>query len=128
MSQKLTIAVYLKGRGEVKSLTRIEAEAFGIPYPLVSGWPARYGNVEITKVMLADLMARVARASRSTANKARRGLTGIDNRLQIAQSEVVLAQLGSSQEQSLAPIHAVHGFVLRRPRRNYVRRKEALRG
>lgn len=77
MSQKLTLARYLESRGSVKSLTRIEAEAFGVPYPLVSGWPARYGAVEITDVMLEDLAARIATAKRSTADKARLGLEGV---------------------------------------------------
>ena len=76
MSQKLTLARYLEGRGSVKSLTRIEAEAFGVPYPLVSGWPARHGDTEITQAMLEDLSQRIASARRSTANKALRGLCG----------------------------------------------------
>jgi hypothetical protein len=74
MSRKLTLALYLDGRGAVKSLTRIEAEAFGVPYPLVSGWPARYENIEITSAMLEDLAQRITSACRSTAKKARRGL------------------------------------------------------
>lgn len=76
MSQKLTLARYLEGRGSVKSLTRIEAEAFGVPYPLVSGWPARHGDTEITQAMLEDLSHRIARARRSTASKALRALDG----------------------------------------------------
>ena len=76
MSQKLTLARYLEGRGSVKSLTRIEAEAFGVPYPLVSGWPARHGDTEITQTMLEDLSQRIACARRSTASKALRGLDG----------------------------------------------------
>jgi len=76
MSQKLTLARYLEGRGSVKSLTRIEAEAFGVPYPLVSGWPARHGDMEITQPMLDDLAQRIASARRSTASKALRGLDG----------------------------------------------------
>ena len=76
MSQKLTLARYLEGRGLVKSLTRIEAEAFGVPYPLVSGWPARHGDMEITPAMLEDLSQRIGCARRSTANKALRGLDG----------------------------------------------------
>ena len=76
MSQKLTLARYLEGRGSVKSLTRIEAEAFGVPYPLVSGWPARHGDMEITPTMLEDLVQRIAVARRSTASKALRGLDG----------------------------------------------------
>lgn len=78
MSQKLTLARYLESRGAVKSLTRIEAEAFGVPYPLVSGWPAHYGAVEITHAMLDDLAIRIASANRSTAKKARRGLDAAD--------------------------------------------------
>ena len=76
MSQKLTLARYLEGRGSVKSLTRIEAEAFGVPYPLISGWPARHGDTEITQAMLEDLSQRIACARRSTASKALRGLDG----------------------------------------------------
>ena len=76
MSQKLTLARYLEGRGSVKSLTRIEAEAFGVPYPLISGWPARHGDAEITAAMLDDLGQRIAGARRSTASKALRGLDG----------------------------------------------------
>lgn len=76
MSQKLTLERYLEGRGLVKSLTRIEAEAFGVPYPLVSGWPARHGDMEITQDMLEDLTQRIAVARRSTASKALRGLDG----------------------------------------------------
>jgi hypothetical protein len=77
MSQKLTLSVYLKRRGEVKSLTRIEAEAFGVPYPLISGWPTRFGEQEITARMLQDLMSRIVNAKKSTANKARKALDGV---------------------------------------------------
>jgi len=77
MSQKLTLARYLEGRGSVKSLTHIEAEAFGVPYPLVSGWPARHGDMEITQAMIGDLARRIAGARRSTAAKALRGMCGV---------------------------------------------------
>lgn len=77
MSQKLTLARYLEGRGSVKSLTRIEAEAFGVPYPLVSGWPARHGDMVISRAMLEDLAHRIGCARRSTASKALRGLDGV---------------------------------------------------
>jgi hypothetical protein len=87
MSQKLTLAVYLQGRGEVKSLTRIEAEAFGVPYPLVSGWPARHGDMEVTRVMLEDLAHRIACARRSTASKARRGLDGVGGPTAVSQAQ-----------------------------------------
>lgn len=60
----------------MKSLTRIEAEAFGVPYPLISGWPARHGDMEITQAMLEDLSRRIGCARRSTASRALRGLDG----------------------------------------------------
>lgn len=77
--------------------------------------------------MLEDLTQRIVCARRSTASKALRGLAGVGNELQIAQSNLVLTQLGSAQEQSPVPVRAVQGFVLHRPRRNCARRKEVLR-
>jgi len=118
MSQKLTLTRYLEGRGPVKSLTRIEAEAFGVPYPLVSGWPARYGAVEITPGMLDDLAARVAIAGRSTAKKARRGLAGLGRAAPADQVLGLPPQPAASSLQVPAPERIVHGFVLRRPRRS----------
>jgi len=117
MSQKLTLARYLEGRGSVKSLTRIEAEAFGVPYPLISGWPARYGAVEITDAMLEDLATRVASARRSTANKARRGLEGVGARAAVAPKRVAVALQATPNVPSPKIARAVHGFVLRKARR-----------
>ena len=124
MSQKLTLARYLEGRGSVKSLTRIEAEAFNVPYPLVSGWPARYGAVEITPPMLEDLAARVTSAKRSTASKARRGLEGVGvARPLVRAASGVSAQLEMvTALQASTAVRAVHGFVLRRARRYCTRR------
>lgn len=82
MAEKLTLTTYLERRGTCKTLTRIEAEAFGVPYPLVSGWPVRFGAVEITQAMLKDLATRIQTARRSTASKARRGLDGAEGRVQ----------------------------------------------
>lgn len=76
MAQKLTLTEYLRRRGAIKALTRIEAEAFGIPWPLQSGWPAKFAGMEITAEMLADLQARMASAKQSTVKKARHGLAG----------------------------------------------------
>lgn len=76
MPQKLTLLGYLEGRGTVKALTRIEAEVFGIPYPLQSGWPAKHAALEITASMLEQLAERIGTAKQSTASKARRGLEG----------------------------------------------------
>lgn len=118
MSKKLTLARYLEGRGPVKSLTRIEAEAFGVPYPLVSGWPARFGAVEITTGMLDDLAARVAIAARSTAKKARRGLEGLEKNGRAVQVPDAPLQLAAGSPQLSARPRIVQGFVLRRARRS----------
>lgn len=56
MSQKLTLAVYLDQKGQkAKALKRVEAEAFGIPYPLQAGWPGRHGGMEVTPQMLEQI-------------------------------------------------------------------------
>ena len=118
MSQKLTLTRYLEGRGSVKSLTRIEAEAFGVPYPLVSGWPARYGATEITTAMLDDLTARVAVAGRSTAKKARRGLEGVGTALAVIASPANLPQFSvAATAHRSVYAKSVLGFTLRRARR-----------
>jgi hypothetical protein len=109
MSEKITLTRYLKGRGEVKALTHIEALAFGVPYPLQPGWPAKYGATEITAAMIEDLKARIATAKESTASKARRGLEGLERRAS-----------ASAQRQEDAPaarVSPVAGFVLRQARR-----------
>lgn len=120
MSQKLTLARYLEGRGSVKSLTRIEAEAFGVPYPLISGWPARYGDTEITPAMLEDLAQRIASARRSTASKALRGLDGAGR-----VPDPVAGECSTESSPSRQSIPAAHsmavshfpGFALRLARR-----------
>lgn len=77
MNSKLTLAVYLERRGAVKALTRIEAEVFGVPYPLVKGWAHRHGTDEITQAMLDELQEKIGQARSSTAEKAQRGLAGL---------------------------------------------------
>jgi hypothetical protein len=125
MSQKLTLARYLEGRGLVKSLTRIEAEAFGVPYPLVSGWPARFGAVEITPAMLEDLANRIQTAKRSTANKARRGLNGAEGRANVA---LVLTKVrllkASAPPQQIKGQSAFPGFARRPARRTRERQAD----
>jgi len=74
MSQKLTLAVYLEGRGSVKSLTKIEADVFGVPYPLVLGWPVRHGSQIVTEEMLEELGRRIARARSPAGKRALRAL------------------------------------------------------
>lgn len=72
----LTLAIYLENRGPVKSLTRIEAETFGVPYPLPKGWARAFASTDITSAMLDQLRKKIERAKPSTAEKARRGLDG----------------------------------------------------
>jgi len=68
MSQKLTLAVYLEQKGQkAKALKRVEAEAFGIPYPLQAGWPGRHSDMEITPEMLVHIATTPRTNSRSAA-------------------------------------------------------------
>lgn len=123
----LTLARYLEGRGSVKSLTRIEAEAFGVPYPLISGWPARHSTLVITAEMLDDLRARISSAHRATANRAKSGLIGLD-----ALPNVSLACCQTNAPPRSAPRLAtlpqsLNGFVLRKARRYGTRSKKLSR-
>jgi len=98
MPENLTLAVYLERRGSVKALTRIEAEVFGVPYPLVKGWATRLGAMAITQAMLDQLQEKIGCANSATAARARRGLDGVagPQRLQpplTEREEWVLAQL-----------------------------------
>lgn len=73
---QITISEYLAKRGPVKALTTIEAQAFGIEYPLVQGWARRHGRQVITQTMIDQLRASIDAANKSTAAKARRALDG----------------------------------------------------
>ncbi|MFC3457212.1 hypothetical protein [Massilia haematophila] len=122
MPEKLTLAVYLERRGVVKALTRIEAEVFGVQYPLVKGWAHRHGTDEITQAMLDQLQEKIGRARSSTAEKARRGLNGVEG---VKPTQATKRRLGSKASQALAePIQKLSpicGFVLRRANRYRVR-------
>jgi len=72
MSQKLTLAVYLEQKGQkAKALKRVEAEAFGIPYPLQAGWPGRHGEMEVTPQMLEQITTAPRVKVRSAAPTSR---------------------------------------------------------
>ena len=119
MSEKITLTRYLKGRGEVKALTHIEALAFGVPYPLQPGWPAKYGAMEITSGMIDDLRARIATARPSTASKAQRGLDGLSG-VVLAVAPASEAEVRVSQPARTAPrvsAPSFPGFALRHARR-----------
>lgn len=118
MPEKLTLAVYLERRGAVKALTRIEAEVFGVPYPLVKGWAHRHGADEITQAMLNQLQEKIGRARSSTAEKAQRGLDGVEG---VAPAPAAAPQrCKAAQHAKIKPVEKlspVPGFVLRQARR-----------
>lgn len=116
MAQKLTLTEYLRRRGAIKALTRIEAEAFGIPWPLQSGWPAKFAGMEITAEMLADLQARMASAKQSTVKRARCALSGVTEH--VGGTPLAMAE-GSA---AVGQRSTVPGFVVR-PARRYRSRK-----
>ena len=75
MSQKLTLAVYLEQKGQkAKALKRVEAEAFGIPYPLQAGWPGRHGEMEVTSQMLDQIATTPKVKSRLISSELQRAL------------------------------------------------------
>jgi hypothetical protein len=129
MPEKLTLTRYLQGRGEVKALTHIEALAFGVPYPLQPGWPAKYGAMEITEGMIEDLKARILTAKESTASKARRGLEGIGDAV-LAPATAVAQSLDDQHPpttrgpapSSIRRLALFHGFTLRQARRYRARK------
>lgn len=123
MPEKLTLAVYLERRGAVKALTRIEAEVFGVPYPLVKGWAHRHGADEITQAMLDQLQEKIGRAKSSTAEKAQRGLDGVERMgaALITMSPEVKEPLRSPTLQKQR-ISSIVGFVLRQTQRSGRRR------
>jgi hypothetical protein len=68
---------YLKKRGiGAYSLTMSECEAFGIPYPLVPGWPERHADLEITPHMVDTLVLLAQRRSKKSAAIVMRALHG----------------------------------------------------
>jgi hypothetical protein len=99
MSENITLMTYLEQRGgKAKALKRVEAEAFGIPYPLQAGWPKRYGSMKITAAMIEDARSRM----RGGAGKVRA-------------PAIVTAVVTRS---------AFPGFVLRQARRYRARKSE----
>ena len=112
MAQKMTLSAYLAQRGKkAKALTKGEAALLGIPFPLQSGWPRRYGAVEIDDQLLGRLVA-CAEASRLAAE---------EKAPQVRHKRTV-GTVSSQQlefiERTPALLRIVSGFVLRRPRRH----------
>jgi hypothetical protein len=102
MTEKMTLAKYLDARGKVRVLTRIEAEAFGVPYPLVGGWVGRHGATVITEGMLARIRAKTGNSTTPRACRARNGL------------EAGMAAIGVAPAARAAPrLSKFPGFALR---------------
>lgn len=79
MAQKMTLTSYLARRGvRAKALTKGEAELLGIPYPLRAGWPRRYGAMEITELMLEQLVACAEASRQASEEKARRAQVKVE--------------------------------------------------
>lgn len=126
MAQKLTLAAYLEQRGKkAKALTKIEAQVFGIAYPLQAGWPRRHGAMEITETMIDRVKAQTAVASESDERKIRRGA----KRATTVVSKAATATQPRAATGSDAPFHrAAHvklpqfpGFILGATKRRRAR-------
>ena len=65
---------YLAAKGAIKTLTKKEADIFGIPYPLINGWPTRYSNVTVTPEMLDKLRAAFGSNSSASGLRVQRGI------------------------------------------------------
>jgi hypothetical protein len=108
MPENLTLSAYLEQRGKkAKALKKGEADAFGIPYPLQSGWPWRYGAMEITPAMIEDAQARIQAAKQEARSRTHCRLPSAD--------EVRAEQ--SAADSHVAMTALFRGFVLRQARR-----------
>ena len=65
---------YLAAKGAVKTLTKKEADIFGIPYPPANGWPSRYSNVTVTPEMVDKLRAAFGDNSSASGLRVQRGI------------------------------------------------------
>jgi hypothetical protein len=118
MAQNLRLSEYLSQRGKkAKALTRIEAEVFGIEYPLQAGWPRRHGGMEITGAMIDLVQAHAVEAGMSTDRQVRRSAKRATAALptQVPDQRPVLAE--KVMRPSLFP-----GFVVRPALRHRTRR------
>lgn len=61
------------GVQEPTTITMIEANAFGIPYPLTKGWLARHGGRDLQMVNLAKLEAKLKHRGEKQKRKGKKG-------------------------------------------------------
>lgn len=123
MAQEMTLSVYLQQRGKkAKALTRIEAEVFGIPFPLLAGWPRRHGAMVVTEEMIERIGAAAIEASRSENLAARRSGQRAAAALPsapgagVANNAATPCLMPAAQRAAVAP--SFPGFALRPAKRN----------
>ncbi|WP_404535460.1 hypothetical protein [Massilia sp. TN1-12] len=115
----MTLTVYLAQRGKkAKALTKIEAQVFGIPFPLQAGWPRRHGAMEITAEMIDQVAQRAAADAASTEKVVRRSA----KRAAAAQKPSKPQAAESTTASSCSSLDMFPGFALR-PARRYRRSK-----
>jgi len=120
MNKKMILSAYLVQRGKkAKALTRGEAALLGIPYPLQSGWPKRYGTLEIDDQLFDRLIECATASQLATEERGRRARAKFTPGAAISQHQEFV-------ERSPALLGVVSGFVLRKARR-YRLRTQALR-
>lgn len=108
----MKLSEYLAARGVCKALTKIEAQAFGVPYPLQAGWPRQYGGTEITAAMLDKIRTS---AAGSKPGAAMRALRGVDAGMG-AIGQVIFQQTQNTAAKPAPRILSApsfHGFKLR---------------
>lgn len=116
MAQEMTLSVYLQQRGKkAKALTRIEAEVFGIPFPLLAGWPRRHGAMTITEEMIRQIEELAAAADQATDRPSRRSRKRVAAALPSA-GVPVMVEHSATRREVVAP--SFPGFALRLPKRH----------
>jgi len=68
---------YLAKRSSSHTLAKIEAQIFGVPYPLQAGWVERCGWFEASTVDLAQMRDQLAMAGDGASWKALRGIQSV---------------------------------------------------
>lgn len=118
MSQKLTLTVYLEQKGQkAKALKRVEAEAFGIEYPLRTGWPGRHGEMEIT----AQMLEQIATAPRAKPELGAKFPPDEDH----CKGKILTDNVTRGRLQPLERLSAFNGFIMRPAKRYRIRESAA---
>jgi HNH endonuclease len=75
MDAMTTVLEYLQRKyrnDKPTTMTKVEAEAFGIAYPLSSGWRGAFGGIKVTAQMLGIIDAATAKKSAEMADAIKR--------------------------------------------------------